>query len=60
MDGFEAGLQVRLKADVGRIGFCTGKVLERGEKKHIQVQFPKGPQYIPVDQLEIISNIQEH
>jgi len=34
--------------------------MERGEKKHIQVQFPNGPQYIPLDQLEIISNIQEH
>ena len=51
---FEAGQEVRLKHDPGRVGVATGRTRELGGVRRWQVRFPGGPQYVPADQLEAI------
>ena len=51
---FEAGQQVRLKQDPGRIGVVTKKTRDYGGARRLFVRFPNGGQYVPEDQLEEI------
>ena len=53
---FEAGQQVRLKHDPGRVGVVTNRSRARGDIRRIQVRFASGPQYVPEDQLEEIGS----
>ena len=49
---FEAGQQVRLKHDPGRVGVVTNRTRTRGDIRRLQVRFANGAQYVPEDQLE--------
>ena len=51
---FEAGQQVRLKQDPGRIGVVTKKIRDYGGARRLFVRFANGGQYVPEDQLEEI------
>jgi len=51
---FATGARVRLKHDPGRVGVVTGKTREIGGVRRWQVSFPRGKQYVPDDQLEVI------
>lgn len=51
-DKFAPGCHIRLKHDPGRIGIITGKT----RNYRWQVSFPEGYQYIPEDQLEVVSH----
>ncbi len=52
----EAGTQVRLKSNPGRVGVLTGQSRERGPIINLQVQFPDNAQYVPSDQLEVVED----
>src|SRR5690349_1537478 len=56
----EAGERIRIIANPGRIGFFTGRSLQRGGKTLLQVRFPDATQYYPDDELEIISHGKQH
>ncbi len=53
---FEAGQQVRLKHDPGRVGVVTNRTRTRGGIRRLQVRFANGAQYVPEDQLEGIGS----
>ena len=53
---FEAGQQVRLKHDPGRVGVVTNRTRARGVIRRLQVRFADGAQYVPEDQLEGIGS----
>src|SRR3990172_2953878 len=52
MENFTPGQRVRIKTDPGRIGVLTGRQREIGGRLYLQVQFPEGSQYVPLDHLE--------
>ncbi|MBD3340634.1 MAG: helicase, partial [Candidatus Lokiarchaeota archaeon] len=54
-----AGTQVRLKSDPGRHGTFTGKKRERAGRTLMQVRFVDGPELVPEDQLEIVTELTE-
>ena len=54
-DEFVPGCRVRLKNDPGRIGIITGKTRKIRDLCRWQVAFPEGDQYVPEDQLEVVT-----
>jgi hypothetical protein len=56
----QAGQQVRLIHDPGRIGVVTGKTVVRKDVTLWLVQFPKGSDWVPEDQLEVLPDSLEH
>ncbi len=56
----ETGERVRIIANPGRIGFFTGRSMERGGKALLQIRFPDATQYYPDNELEIISQGKQH
>jgi len=55
-----AGKQVRLKGDPGRKGVCTGKSHQRAGRMLLQIIFPDGAEYIPLDQIDFIEECAQH
>lgn len=53
----DAGTQVRLVNDPGRVGVLTGKTRQTGPRTRYQVQFPSRARYVPGDQLEVIDGL---
>jgi len=56
----EIGERLRIKANPGRIGYFTGRVMERGGRKLLQITFPDATQYFPENELEVISKGKQH
>ena len=54
-DEFVPGCRVRLKHDPGRIGIITGNTRKIRDLCRWQVAFPEGDQYVPEDQLEVVT-----
>ncbi|MYD61770.1 MAG: DEAD/DEAH box helicase [Gemmatimonadetes bacterium] len=52
---FVPGCRVRLKHDPGRIGIITGNTRKIRDLFRWQVAFPEGDQYVPEDQLEVVT-----
>lgn len=53
-DLIEAGTQVRLVSDPGRVGVVTGVTRERAGTMHYQVTLPEGRSFQPYYELEIV------
>jgi len=49
------GDAVRLRSDPGRVGSFTGKKRERGGRELLQIRFPDAASYVPLDQLELMT-----
>lgn len=56
----QPGVRVRLKHDPGRIGVVDGKTRVYGGLRKLKVTFSEGVEYVPVDQLEEISQGGDH
>lgn len=56
----EKGKLVRVIANPGRIGFTTGRIIQRAGKDLYQIQFPDLAQYFPIDQIEVILEVSNH
>lgn len=56
----EFGQRVRVIGNPGRIGFFTGRSMERGGRLLLQIKFPDATQYYPDIELEIISEGKQH
>ena len=53
--------KVTYNCNPGRIGFFTGRSMERGRKALLQIRFPDATQYYPDNELEeIISQGKQH
>jgi len=55
----EAGTQVRLVHDPGRVGVLTGKKRQQGPRTRYQVRFPNRSQYVPERQLEVVDGLSD-
>lgn len=49
------GDMLRLRSDPGRFGSFTGKKRERGGRELLQIRFPDASSYVPLDQLELMT-----
>ena len=57
---FPAGQRVRLRGSPASIGVLTGRERERAGLLRLQVEFPEGTRWVPVDQLEPAATVREH